>query len=63
MEGSGGPERSLATSAVLCELGMSLRVLLGAKIREFALDTTGHIRYVAGSRYKAEQGLPPLDVR
>ena len=58
-----GPERSLATYAVLCDLGMLFRVLFGEKIREFALDTPGHIRYVAGSRYKAEEGLPPLDAR
>ncbi len=58
-----GPEKSLATYAVLCDLGMLFRVLFGEKIRELALDTPGHIRYVAGSRYQAGKGLPPLDAR
>lgn len=54
-----GPEKSLATYAVLCDLGMLFRVLFGEKIREFALDTPGHIRYVAGSRYQATRGGLP----
>lgn len=51
-----GPALSLATYAVLCDLGTLFRVLFGEKIREFALDTPGHIRFVAGSRYQATQG-------
>ena len=50
-----GAERSLATYAVLCDVGTFLRLLFGEKIRRFALDTPGHIRNVAGSRYHRGQ--------
>lgn len=49
-----GPERSLATYAVLCDVGTIFRLLFGEKIREYALDTPGHIRFVAGSRHRRE---------
>jgi hypothetical protein len=56
-----GPEKSLATYAVLCNLGMLFRVLFGERIRQYALDTPGHIRNVAGSRYQAAKAeLPSL---
>ncbi|MFO0587568.1 MAG: hypothetical protein U0441_08515 [Polyangiaceae bacterium] len=47
-----GAERCLATYAVLCDVGTFFRLLFGEKIRKFALDTPGHLRYVAGSRYR-----------
>lgn len=47
-----GPEQCLATYAILCDVGTLFRVLFGERIREYALDTPGHIRYVAGSRYR-----------
>lgn len=54
-----GPETCLATYAVLCDLGTLFRVLFGEKIRQFALDTPGHIRFVAGSRYQRIQSPSP----
>ena len=47
-----GAEQCLATYAVLCDVGTIFRLLFGEKIREYALDTPGHIRFVAGSRYQ-----------
>lgn len=46
-------ERSLATYAVLCDLGALLRLMFGEKIREYALDTPGSLRNVAGDLYRA----------
>lgn len=54
-----GSETCLATYAVLCDLGTLFRVLFGEKIREFALDTPGNIRFVAGSRYQRIQSPSP----
>ena len=47
-----GAEQCLATYAVLCDVGTIFRVLFGERIRAYALDTPGHVRYVAGSRYR-----------
>lgn len=46
-----GPERCLVTYAVLCDLGTVIRILFGEKIREFALDTPEHVRWVAGDKW------------
>lgn len=48
-----GPELSFATYAVLCDLGTVLRVVFGERVRDYALDTPGHVRFVAGSRYRS----------
>lgn len=52
-----GPERCLVTYAVLCDLGTVVRVLFGERIREYALDTAEHVRWVAAERHAA-RGLP-----
>ncbi|MEZ4302789.1 MAG: hypothetical protein R3B70_48145 [Polyangiaceae bacterium] len=52
------PARCLATYAVLCDLGTVLRLLFGEKVRDFALDTPEHIRWVAADRYSASQRDP-----
>lgn len=53
-----GPSSCLVTYAVLCDLGTVIRVLFGERIREYALDTPEHVRWVAQERYAASQALP-----
>lgn len=48
-----GPARCLVTYAVLCDLGTVIRVLFGERIRDYALDTSEHVRRVAAERYSA----------
>jgi hypothetical protein len=49
-----GPSRCLVTYAVLCDLGTVIRIVFGERIRELALDTPAHVRWVAAERW-AEQ--------
>jgi hypothetical protein len=50
-----GPETCLATYAVLCDLGLILRVTLGDEIRRYALDTPGNLKRVAEGRHFGAQ--------
>lgn len=44
-------ERCLGTYAVLADVGTITRLLFGEKIRDYALDTPGNLRRMAGARY------------
>lgn len=53
-----GAASCLVTYAVLCDLGTVIRVVFGERIREYALETPEHVRWVAAERYSGAQGLP-----
>lgn len=48
-----GPEACLVTYAVLCDLGLILRVAFGEEVRSFALKTPGNLKTIAESEYSA----------
>jgi hypothetical protein len=48
-----GPSSCLVTYGVLCDLGTVIRLVFGERIRDFALDTPEHVRWVAAERYFA----------
>jgi hypothetical protein len=45
----------LVTYAILCDLGTITRLLFGERIRDFALDTPEHVKWVALERYRASK--------
>lgn len=53
-----GASTCLVTYAVLCDLGTVIRLLFGERIREYALDTPEHVRWVAEERYLESKALP-----
>lgn len=53
-----GAASCLVTYAVLCDLGTVIRVVFGERIREYALDTPEHVRWVAAERYSGAPALP-----
>lgn len=50
-----GPDRCLVTYAVLCDLGTVIRLVFGERIREYALDTPEHVRWVAAELLAASR--------
>jgi hypothetical protein len=53
-----GPERCLATYAVLCDLGAIIRLMFGERIRDYALDTPAHLKYVAERDHMIDMPAP-----